>query len=201
VGGATHLKGRRAQTTLRNRQVWFLLSTARYVEVYRGRLGKFGRWRASRFYAGDVEATSSYMNDILATRDGLSGTRSIVRLVEEFVKAAVRGVVVQATTRIDDLLRPAAAYLSRARTRRTCGASHVPRPVAVGTPRVLRALAMPWSDVTPAACISATMGATSVALAIARALRASRAAIRAVAVTLPDLPIPLVGLAHSSDLV
>src|SRR5580704_7404127 len=39
-------------------------------------------------------------------------------------------------------------------------------PVAVGTPRVLRALAMPCSDVTPAACISATMGATSVALAI-----------------------------------
>jgi hypothetical protein len=80
----------------------------------------------------------------------------------------------------------AADYLSRASTRRTCGASHVPRPVAVGTPRVLRALAMPCSDVTPAACISATMGATSVALAMARALRASRPAIRAVAVRLPD---------------
>jgi hypothetical protein len=52
----------------------------------------------------------------------------------------------------------AADYLSRASTRLTCGASHVPRPVAVGTPRVLRALAMPCSDVTPAACISATMG-------------------------------------------
>ena len=53
---------------------------------------------------------------------------------------------------------------------------------------------MPCSDVTPAACISPTMGATSVALAMARALRASRPTVRAVAVRLPDLPIPLVGL-------
>jgi hypothetical protein len=60
---------------------------------------------------------------------------------------------------------------------------------------------MPCSDVTPAACISATMGATSVALAMARALRASRPTLRAVAVRLPDLPIPLVGLLRTPILV
>jgi hypothetical protein len=52
-------------------------------------LGKFGHRRASRCYAGDVEAAPSYLNHILATRDGLSGDpklrRAIVRLVEEIV--------------------------------------------------------------------------------------------------------------------
>jgi hypothetical protein len=64
---------------------------------------------------------------------------------------------------------------------------------------------MPCSDVTPAACISATMGATSVALAMARALRASQPTVRALAVRLPDLAILLVERVylciHGSDLL
>jgi hypothetical protein len=56
---------------------------------------------------------------------------------------------------------------------------------------------MPCSDVTPAACISATMGATSVALAMARALRASQPTVRALAVRLPDLAILLVERVYS----
>jgi hypothetical protein len=44
---------------------------------------------------------------------------------------------------------------NRARTRLTCIASRVPRPVAVGIPRLLKASAMPRSVATPAARSSA----------------------------------------------
>jgi hypothetical protein len=38
---------------------------------------------------------------------------------------------------------------------RTCAGSHIPRPAAVGTPRLLSAIAMPYHDVIPPRCSSA----------------------------------------------
>src|SRR5258707_12947930 len=53
--------------------------------------------------------------------------------------------------------------LSRANTRRTPMSCHFPFPVAVGTPRAFNAFVMPYSDVTPAARISAMIGASTAA--------------------------------------
>jgi hypothetical protein len=58
---------------------------------------------------------------------------------------------------------------------------HRPFPVAVGTPRPLSALAMPFSDVIPPRRMSAMMGARSAAPAAARFLRAFKAASRTLA--------------------
>jgi hypothetical protein len=46
-------------------------------------------------------------------------------------------------------------YLIRAMTRRTCPGSHTPFPVAVGTPRLLSSMAIPYHDVTPPRYMSA----------------------------------------------
>ena len=43
--------------------------------------------------------------------------------------------------------RDGAPYLSRSITRRTCPGSQIPRPVAVGTPRLLSSFAIPYHDV------------------------------------------------------
>jgi hypothetical protein len=51
-----------------------------------------------------------------------------------------------------------ALYLSRSITRR-CPGSHIPRPVMVGTPRLLSSIATPYQDVTPSRRSSATIGA------------------------------------------
>jgi hypothetical protein len=60
--------------------------------------------------------------------------------------------------------------LNRSITRRSCRGSHIPRPVAVGTPRLLSSIAMPYHDVIPSRRNSATMGANRDARAWARAL-------------------------------
>ena len=49
---------------------------------------------------------------------------------------------------------------ARAITRWTCFGSHIPRPVAVRTPRLLSAIAIPYHDVIPPRRNSATMGAS-----------------------------------------
>jgi hypothetical protein len=73
-------------------------------------------------------------------------------------------------------LPPLRTYLSRVITRRSWAGSHIPRPVAVGTPRLLSTIAIPYHDVTPPRRISATMGASLAARASARATRALRPA-------------------------
>ncbi len=65
---------------------------------------------------------------------------------------------------------------SRSSTRATCTADHSPRPRALGMQRSFNAAAMARSDVAPAACISAIVGAMSDARTLARA--ASSAASR-----------------------
>jgi len=60
----------------------------------------------------------------------------------------------------DDEPEAPAVYLSRSIMRRICGGSHIPRPLAVGTPRLLSAIAMPYHDVIPPRRSSATMGAS-----------------------------------------
>jgi hypothetical protein len=74
------------------------------------------------------------------------------------------------------LTAAAASRASRSITRRTCAGSHIPRPVAVGTQRLLSAVAMPYHDVTPLRRSSATMGANCDARASARAMRTLRPA-------------------------
>jgi hypothetical protein len=79
--------------------------------------------------------------------------------------------------------RGAALYLNvrvrrqvnRASSRWTCTACHAPCPRGVGIPDRFNSSAMPRSDVTPDACSSAMMGASSTARALARAIRAALA--------------------------
>ena len=61
-------------------------------------------------------------------------------------------------------------------TRRTCPGSHIPRRVAVGTPRLLSSVAVPYHEVMPLARISATMAASCDARASARAILTLRPA-------------------------
>jgi hypothetical protein len=75
--------------------VRLLLSTARYVPIYRGRLGKFRHWGTSRCYAGDVEAAPEYVNDFLATPDGLPGDAKL-RLPADAAAAGTLGPAVSA---------------------------------------------------------------------------------------------------------
>jgi hypothetical protein len=82
----------------------------------------------------------------------------------------------------------AAPYFRRSITRRTWPGSQIPRPVAVGTPRLLSALAIPYQDVIPLRRSSATIGASSDARASARAIRALRPAS-------PDLDFPVTAMA------
>jgi hypothetical protein len=74
------------------------------------------------------------------------------------------------------LTAAAASRANRSITRRTCAGSHIPGPVAVGTQRLLSAVAMPYHDVTPLRRSSATMGANCDARASARAMRTLRPA-------------------------
>jgi hypothetical protein len=72
--------------------------------------------------------------------------------------------------------RAGAGYLSRSITSRTHVALHTPRRLAVGMPRLLSSIAMPYQEVTPLAHSPATMGASSNALASACLLMASEPA-------------------------
>ena len=65
-----------------------LLSTARYVPIYRGRLGKFRHRGTSRCYAGNVEAAPPYVNDFLATSDGLPGDAKLRRVMRSCQRPA-----------------------------------------------------------------------------------------------------------------
>jgi hypothetical protein len=75
--------------------VRLLLSTARYVPIYRGRLGKFRHRGTSRCYAGDVEAAPQYVNDFLATPDGFPGDAKL-RLPADAAAAGTLGPAVSA---------------------------------------------------------------------------------------------------------
>jgi hypothetical protein len=77
----------------------------------------------------------------------------------------------------------------RVRARLTCTADHSPRRLAAGMPRSFSAAAMHRSDLTPAACSSAMVGARSVARSFARSTSRLRPAARAVSLSsTPRLP-------------
>jgi hypothetical protein len=72
--------------------------------------------------------------------------------------------------------RPPVCRHSRASTRRTRVPHHFPRPVAVGMPCRFSSAAIPSNVVTPLACISLMVPASSLARASARAVRTARGA-------------------------
>jgi hypothetical protein len=80
---------------------------------------------------------------------------------------------------------------NRASTRRTRVPHHFPHPVAVGMPCRFSSAAMPSNVVTPLGCISLMVPATSLARALARAVRTARA-VRAASSSRSVIPLILI---------